>query len=141
MAINSKEKGIEWACRILLTLHIYYIAGGYIAYFQTRQQLLSPLIPESTVFQITHSYHSASLICLGSFLISIWLYFFNRKIIVIIISALTILLYQTGILFLLNKIPNRRGFYLHQSHLNTRARVAPPMAGMVENFYFFSTNR
>ena len=99
MAISKKEKGIEWACRILLTLHLYCIAGGYIAYIQVRQQLISPLIPENTVFQITHPYYTASLICSGLFLFSIWLYFFNRKIIVIIISALSILLYQTGMLF------------------------------------------
>ena len=99
MAINKKEKSIEWASRILLTLHLYCIAGGYIAFFQTRQQLVSPLIPESTLYEVTYPYFTASLICLGLFLFSIWFYFLNRKIIVIIISALSILLYQTGILF------------------------------------------
>jgi len=106
MVKNKKGKSIEWVCRILLTLHLYCIAGGYIAFFQTRQQLVSPLIPENTLYQVTYSYYTASLICLCLFLFSIWLYFLNRKIIVIIISALSILLYQTGIFFLQNKIPS-----------------------------------
>lgn len=92
--ISKREKQIEWACRILLSVNVFVIVAGYIAYFQTKYQLLSPLIPRSILYEITDAYMKASLVSGCMFLIGIWLYSFKRRIASIIIFSLSALSYE-----------------------------------------------
>lgn len=90
---QSKERNREWACRILLGIHLYRVVGGMIAYWQTKYQLASPLIPPQTLTQISEPYFKASLIIAAVFLLALWFYFFQRRIVTLTLSALSILSY------------------------------------------------
>jgi len=86
---------IEWACRILITVNVFVIVMGYISYFQTSYQLISPLIPHDTIHQISDGHMKASLVSSSFFLIGLWLYFFKKKNPAIVFFSLTIVSYQT----------------------------------------------
>lgn len=95
MPENSRKYDLlEWACRILMTVDVLVIVMGYITYFQTSYQLISPLIPHDVIHQISDGYMKASLITSGFFLIGLWLYFFKKKTPAVVLFALTIISYQ-----------------------------------------------
>lgn len=94
---NKKEHYYEWACRVLLTFHLWLSMSGYISYLQAKYRLISPLIPESTIRAITAPGMYTGLCMGGTFLAAIWFYFFRRKIITVIVSSLSLLAYE-GIL-------------------------------------------
>jgi hypothetical protein len=99
MSFEKREKLTEWTCWLLLTVHFWFCASGYITYFQTKNQLTTPLIPESTILVISEpSFFSALSIC-GSFIISLWLYFFRKRIAVIILSAISIVAYEVLLVY------------------------------------------
>jgi len=81
--IRKSEKRIDWICRILMTLDIVVILSGYINWFQTRKQLVTPLIPRSTVYDIfsdsSDAYFTSSMIAAMVFLPGLWLYSFKKK--------------------------------------------------------------
>ena len=92
------EQSMEWACRILLTVHLFRIVTGYIVYWQTEYQLVSPLLPKSIIGQISSPYFKASLIMATAFLVSLWFYFFKKRIVVIVISGVSIVLFEILVL-------------------------------------------
>jgi hypothetical protein len=97
MAETSKGgKQLEWACRILMTADIIVIISGYLIWFQTKRQLVSPLIPRSTVYEIfsdsSDSYFKASLVAAAMFITGLWFWSFKKKIAAIIIFSAVILL-------------------------------------------------
>jgi hypothetical protein len=94
MVIEKTEKGWEWACRAILTIHFWFCLSGYINYLQTKQQLNSPLIPKDVINQIAEPFVYPSLYLSAAFLISLWLYFFKKRIAVVIISGIAILSYH-----------------------------------------------
>lgn len=81
--IIKRENQLDWACRILITLDLVVILGGYFSYFQTRYQLVSPLIPQSTIDQIISDNVSiimkASIVAAVIFLAGLWFYSFGKK--------------------------------------------------------------
>ena len=91
---EKKEKIIEWSARILLSVHVLRSLSCLIIYWQTKVQLTSPLIPEYVPIDISLPYFKASLIIGASFIISLWFYFFRKKLIAISISAVSILVYE-----------------------------------------------
>lgn len=92
MQENIKQNNTkEWACRILLTLHLFSALTGYITYIQLRHQLISPLIPENTVDIISSPSFDLSLVLGGTLLISMWLYFLKKRTACIIISAISLI--------------------------------------------------
>lgn len=96
--ILKREKQIEWACRILMTADVLVLVIGYISYFQTKQQLISPLIPKSAVYQILYDgndvFMKASLISGSLFLTGLWFYSFKKKILAVVLFSLAIVFYK-----------------------------------------------
>ena len=96
--ISKKENQLQWACRILITVNVLLIIGGYISFFQTKYQLDSPLIPRSTVYQIfadsDNMIMKASIISAGIFLAGFWFYSFNKKKIAIILFSACIICFK-----------------------------------------------
>src|SRR6185295_17912422 len=94
MPPGNRENQFEWACRILLTLHLWIAASGYISFLQAKHQIISPLIPEKAILQVIQpNFYTASVLTC-SFIISLWLYFFRRRVLVIILSGLSIIMYE-----------------------------------------------
>ncbi|MBL0271218.1 MAG: hypothetical protein KAX45_07690 [Chitinophagaceae bacterium] len=50
--ISAYKKQIDWGCRILIVLDMLVVLSGYFSWFRTKYQLVSPLIPRSTVSEI-----------------------------------------------------------------------------------------
>ena len=84
---------LERPCRILLLIHCFCAFIGYIAFLQTEHQLVSPLIPSSTVFQIARQSILASLPTAALLIVSLPFYFFQKRIMVIIVSSVAIISY------------------------------------------------
>jgi len=55
MTSSKKEKSIEIACRILISLQLILVIRGYLAFLQAKYQLVSPLIPESTIYEVSYN--------------------------------------------------------------------------------------
>jgi len=84
---------LELPCRILLIIHCIFTLMGYVVFIQTAYQLVSPLIPASTIVEISkHAVYASFYV--GLLLpISLLLYFFQKRIPVIITSSAAIILY------------------------------------------------
>ena len=97
-AMSEREKQMEWACRILMTIDVFVIIAGYLSYFQTKNQLTSPLIPRSTVYQIMSDggdvVMKISLISAIPFLAGLWFYSFKRKVPAIVLFGVTAISYK-----------------------------------------------
>ena len=91
MAESKKDKRIEWICRVMLTLQLLLVIKGYVVFLQTKYQLVSPLIPESIIYDISSPHITSSLISSGLMLVSLWLYFVNKKIASIVITGISLL--------------------------------------------------
>jgi len=93
---ETKNGGIklEWICRLLMTIDIGVILSGYFSWFQTKRQLVSPLIPRTTVFEIFSDVSDRDFkISMASaliFLVGLWLYSFKKKIPAVIAFSSTI---------------------------------------------------
>jgi len=76
---------------------MFIILSGYLSWFQTKNQLVSPLIPESLTYQIFsdggESYFRTSMIAGAVFLIGLLSYSFNKKTIALVIFVITALLF------------------------------------------------
>ena len=91
---------LEWPCRILLVLNCIIALLGYVGFFQANYQLVSPIIPSSTVFLIIKQQMFNSLVTGILFLIALSFYFFQKRIVTVVISSVSILAYY----YLLNLI-------------------------------------
>lgn len=84
---------LEWPCRILLLINCLLALSGYITFIQTEYQLVSPVIPSSTIVQIAKHAVYASLICGILFLIALCFYFYQKQMFAIIFSSMAITSY------------------------------------------------
>jgi hypothetical protein len=91
---STGSKTIEWTCRVLLTFGLYVIVSGYLQYFQVKYQLDSPLIPADTVNMISLNYMKASLVISSGFLVCLWLYFFEKKLISAILLSISFVCFE-----------------------------------------------
>jgi len=66
---------------------------GYVSFIQTEHQLMSPVIPSSIVFEIAKHYVYISLPVALLFLLALCFYFFQKRVVVIILTSLGILAY------------------------------------------------
>lgn len=100
MTSSKKDKTIEIVSRILISLQLILVIRGYVAFLHTKYQLVSPLIPESIVYDVSYAYVITSLIASGSMLVTLWLYFLKKKIAVIVIAGFSVLFGEVWMYFL-----------------------------------------
>jgi len=101
MTSMNKEKRIDWICRILITIQLILVITGYISLLQTKYQLESPLIPQSLVYEISYPNLAASLITSGFMIMTLWLYFLNKRVPAIWVAASSLLLYEIWVVLFL----------------------------------------
>lgn len=96
LSTEKRDNQLEWICRILMTIDVFVVSAGYFYYFQASRQLKSPLIPRALVYQIVSGSHvmEASLIAGMLLLTGMWLYFFRRKLLAVVLFGLTIILFK-----------------------------------------------
>jgi hypothetical protein len=86
--ISEKPTWKEWACRILITLDLYLIAEGYFSFLLTHHQLISPLIPQSILYDATTIQMKEGVATTVGLAAGIWLYFYKKRIAAIIVLGL-----------------------------------------------------
>lgn len=87
------SSNIDKTSKILLLINSFISILGYIIFLQAEHQLVSPLIPSSTVLQISKHSIVASLPSSILLIISLIFFFLQKKIISIIISSIAIVSY------------------------------------------------
>ncbi|MBS1511820.1 MAG: hypothetical protein JST86_13315 [Bacteroidetes bacterium] len=84
---------LEKPCRIILIIHTLLTLAGYIVFIQAQYQLVSPIIPSSTLFEIVKGNMHSSLIVGVALIPSLLFYFFQKRIVTLIISGSSIVFY------------------------------------------------
>lgn len=92
----------EWACRILLTIHATLGLIGYSNYIQTKNELLSPLIPRSTVMDVAEPNLYTSLYIGILFVPALWFYFLKMRAASAITSGIGIIAYKFILIYFTN---------------------------------------
>jgi len=85
---KSRLKNSAKVCLVVLSL---YIIGLLVTVYQTRYQLVSPLIPESAIWAINKQFIFKALVASVMFLIVLILYFFEWHLLGIILVVLTLI--------------------------------------------------
>lgn len=86
-----KKEKLKKGAQVCLVVLILYIIGQLSTVFQTRYQLASPLIPESTIWQISKQFVFTALAATIVNVIVLILYFFQKYLLVIILVAVTLI--------------------------------------------------
>lgn len=94
--ISGKEKRLRWYCRILMVIDSYLVVSGYIAWYQTQDQLVSPLIPRSTIDQILADSHliPASIAAAIFLLAGMLAFSFQNKKLTLLLLGLGLIVHQ-----------------------------------------------
>jgi hypothetical protein len=81
-----------------MTIDMLVVVSGYFSFLKTQHQLMSPLIPQSTVYQIlsdsSDNIIKASLISAGFVLAGLWFYSFKKHIPAIVLFGLAIVSFK-----------------------------------------------
>jgi hypothetical protein len=86
----KKTRNLKTAAEISLVVLLLSIVGQLIAVYQTRYQLVSPLIPESAIWEICKQFIFTALISAIVSIIGLIFYFFEKYLWIIILVALTL---------------------------------------------------
>jgi hypothetical protein len=84
---------LDKASKIMLAVNAVINLSGYITFLQTDYQLVRPIVPQSVIFLIAKTAEITGLITSILFLIALGFYFFEKRLITIIICSLAILIH------------------------------------------------
>jgi hypothetical protein len=88
---NKTQKNIKTSAKISLLILLLSITGQFISIYQTNYQLASPIIPKSTVWEISKQFIFIAFILTVSSIIALVFYFYEKYVAVIILAALTLI--------------------------------------------------
>jgi hypothetical protein len=88
---NKTQKNIKAGAKISLLILLLSIAGQFISIYQTNYQLVSPIIPKSTVWEISKQFIFIAFVLTVSSIIALSLYFYKKYVAVIIVTVLTLI--------------------------------------------------
>ena len=91
--INA-TKGRATAAKVLLIILLVSIAFQIGAFYQTKYQLTSPLIPESTVLHIAQPFLFTALISVACCIAALLFFFYSRYVVTIVICGVALLWQQ-----------------------------------------------
>ena len=88
---SRKKRNLKVAAKISLVVLLLSVVGQLISVYQTRYQLVSPIIPESTIWEITKQFIFIALVSALSSIVGLILYFYEKYLWVIILVGLTLI--------------------------------------------------
>ena len=88
---SRKKKNLKVAAKISLVVLLLSVVGQLISVYQTRYQLVSPLIPESTIWEITKQFIFIALVSAVCSIVGLILYFYEKYLWLIILVGLTLI--------------------------------------------------
>jgi hypothetical protein len=87
MTKDNFKKG----AKISLIVLLLYVVRQLISAYQTKYQLTSPFVPESTIWQITKQFIFTALVSTIISIVGLLLYFFEKYLWTIILVVLTLI--------------------------------------------------
>ncbi len=94
MALKQPQNKLEWVARVVLTLQVYLTFSGYIQILQTNYQLTSPLVPKSTVYEVTSYLWWPSAMMGIALIAALWFYFFRKHAVTVVVGAASIIAFE-----------------------------------------------
>jgi hypothetical protein len=88
---NKIQKNIKTGAKISLLILLLSIVGQFISIYQTNYQLVSPIIPKSTVWEISKQFIFIAFVLTVGSIIALVLYFYEKYLMVIILGAFTLI--------------------------------------------------
>jgi hypothetical protein len=87
---DKKQKSLKTGAKIALTILLINIVGQLATVYQTRYQLISPLIPESTIWEINKQFVFHAIVSAIASVVGLLLYFYDKYLLVIILVTLVL---------------------------------------------------
>ena len=89
---TSRTKiNLKIAAKISLVILLLSVVGQLFSVYQTRHQLVSPVIPGSTIWEITKQFIFIALVSAVSSIVGLILYFYEKYLWIIILAGLTLI--------------------------------------------------
>ncbi|HBI00043.1 MAG TPA: hypothetical protein DHV26_03605 [Cytophagales bacterium] len=88
---DKKQKHLKTGAKIALTILLLNVVGQLATIYQTRYQLISPLIPESTIWEINKQFVFHAIVSAIASVVGLLLYFFDKYLVVILLVALVLI--------------------------------------------------
>jgi hypothetical protein len=88
---SRTKRNLKIAAKISLVVLLLSVVGQLISVYQTRHQLVSPLIPESTIWEIKKQFIFIALVSAVSSIVGLILYFYEKYLWVLILVGLTLI--------------------------------------------------
>lgn len=89
--VTKKHGNLKKGAKIALTLLMLNVVGQLATVYQTRHQLVSPLIPESTIWEINKQFIFQAIVSAVVSVTGLILYFFDKYVLVIALVVLTLI--------------------------------------------------
>lgn len=91
MRENNKRNDLKIGAKVALIVLLLNVVGQLAAVYQTRYQLVSPLIPESTIWEISKQFVFHAIVSACASVVGLLLYFFDKYLFVIILVGLILI--------------------------------------------------
>jgi len=88
---SKRKDNLKKGAKISLTVLLLYVVGQLAAVYQTRYQLVSPIIPESIIWEINKQLIFTAFVSAIISVVGLILYFFDKYLLVIVIVVLTLI--------------------------------------------------
>jgi hypothetical protein len=88
---DNKQNQLKKGAKVSLIILLFSIVGQFISIYQTSYQLVSPLIPQNTIWEISKQFVFTAFILTLSCIVGLIFYFYDKFLWVIILVVLTLI--------------------------------------------------
>lgn len=88
---HTRNDNLKKGAKVALVILLFNVVGQLATVYQTRYQLVSPLIPESTIWEINKQFIFHAIVSATASIFGLILYFFDKYLLVIILVSLVLL--------------------------------------------------
>ena len=88
---HKRSDNLKKAAKVALVILLLNVVGQLATVYQTRYQLVSPLIPEITIWEINKQFIFHAIVSAIASIVGLLLYFFDKYLLVIILVALVLI--------------------------------------------------
>lgn len=88
---DNKQNQLKKGAKVSLLILLFSIVGQFISVYQTSYQLVSPLIPQNTIWEISKQFIFTAFVLTLSCIVGLIFYFYDKFLWVIILVVLTLI--------------------------------------------------
>lgn len=88
---SKRKDNFKKGAKISLTVLLLYVVGQLATVYQTRSQVVSPIIPESVIWEINKQFIFTAFVSAIISVVGLILYFFDKYLLVIVLVVLTLI--------------------------------------------------